>query len=75
MNDCQYRAFVYMGDALWFKAKVVKKYIDDDGDYCVDIESHTMNQRGEDTMPGLSTVALPSKEKGIWPIDRVARKF
>ena len=75
INDCQYRAFVYMGDALWFKAKVVKKYVDADGDYCVDIESHAVNQREEDTMPGLSTVALPSREKRIGPLDRIVRKL
>jgi acyl dehydratase len=74
VNDCQYRGFVYMGDALWFKAKVVNKYVDQDGDHCVDIESHTINQRSQDVMPGMSTIALPSREKGTWPMEKVARK-
>jgi len=74
INDCQYRAFVYMGDALWCKASVSEKYVDEDGDHCVDIESHMINQRGEDVMPGKSTIALPSKEKGTWPVEKVARK-
>jgi len=75
VNNCEYRRFVYMGDALWFKAKVVKKYVDDDGDYCVDIESHVINQREEDVMPGLSTISLPSRDNKVWPADKLARKL
>jgi len=69
-NYCEYRKFVYMSDAVWLKGKVVRKYVDEDGEYCVDVETHAMNQRGEDTAPGCSTVALPSREKGTWPVAR-----
>ena len=65
----EYRSFVYLSDVLWFRGKVTKKYIDKDGDYCVDIETSAVNQRGENTMPGNATVALPSKEKGTSPLD------
>ena len=70
----EYRRFVYFSDIVWFKGKVTKKYIDDDGECCVEIETHAINQRNEDCMPGHSTVALPSREKGIWPLDSRVRK-
>jgi len=65
----EYRKFVYLSDVVWLKGKVIKKYIDDDGDYCVEIERHAVNQRGEDVMPGFAIVALPSKENRIAPLD------
>lgn len=69
-NYAEYRHFVYWSDVVWFGGKVVKKYIDSDGDYCVDIETSAINQRGENTVPGYSTVALPSHDKNIWPLER-----
>ena len=70
-----YRKFLYLGDVARISGKVTKKYIDEDGEYCVDIESHCINQRNEDAVPANSTVALPSRDKGIWPLDRrVAKK-
>jgi len=64
----EYRSFVYISDVIWFKGKVTKKYVAD-GDYCVDIETSAINQRGENVMPGNATVALPSREKGTSPLD------
>jgi hypothetical protein len=55
---------------VWIKGTVTKKYIDDDGEYCVHVERHAINQRGEDIMPGYAVVALPSREKGISPVDK-----
>jgi len=69
-NYAEYRRFVYFSDVLWFRGKVVKKYIDEEGEYCVDIETHTFNQREEDTMPGYSVVALPSKNARTSPVER-----
>ncbi|MDP6346820.1 MAG: MaoC family dehydratase N-terminal domain-containing protein [Dehalococcoidia bacterium] len=69
-NYAEYRKFVYLSDAVWISGKVTGKHIDDDGEHCVDIEHHAMNQRGEDTAPGHSTVVLPSRDKGVWPLDR-----
>jgi len=40
-----------IADVLWIKGKVIKKYIDKNGEYCVDIETTAMNQRGEDMIP------------------------
>ena len=64
----EYRKFVYLSDAIWFKGKVTAKYIDDDGEYCVDVQTSAINQRGEETMPGLSTIVLPSRERNTWPV-------
>ena len=41
-----------VGDTTYYEGKVVKKYVDDDGDYCVDIKTSAVNQRGEDAAPG-----------------------
>lgn len=54
------RLFNVVGDTTWCKGKVAKKYIEN-GVHLVDIECWGENQRGEITMPGRATVALPSK--------------
>ncbi len=71
-SRAEYRRFVYLSDVVWLTGKVVKKYIDENGEHCVDIETHGFNQRGEDTMPGMATVILPSKEEPeeMWPVSR-----
>lgn len=66
----EYRQFVYHSDAVWFRGKVTKKYIDEDGEHCVDIETHGVNQRGDDTMPGRATAILPSRAAGAWPVEK-----
>jgi acyl dehydratase len=60
-SRAEYRKFVYLSDVTWLTGKVARKYVDEKGEYCVDIETHGMNQRGEDVMPGEATVILPSK--------------
>jgi hypothetical protein len=35
-----------LGDAVWFTGKVVSKYVDENNECCVDIETHGINQRG-----------------------------
>ena len=66
----QYRQFVYLSDAVWFRGKVTKKYVDENGEYCVDIEAHGVNQRGDDTIPTTATVILPSREHKTSPVER-----
>ena len=68
--NAQYRQFVYHSDAVWMKGKVTKKYLDENGEHCVDIETHGINQRGDDTMPAEATVILPSKEAGTGPVGK-----
>jgi len=71
-SKAEYRRFVYLSDAVWVTGKVTKKYVDEGGEHCVDIETHAMNQRGEDTMPGTATVVLPLKNEHeeMWPVAR-----
>jgi acyl dehydratase len=47
----EYRKFVYLSDVVWVRGKVTKKYVDEDGDYCVEIERHAINQRGKMLCP------------------------
>ena len=68
-NRVEYRKFVFFSDVVRFGGRVVKKYIDSDGDYCVDIDLQAVNQRHEEVMPGHAIVALPSREKNIFPVD------
>ncbi len=67
-NYAEYRRFFYFSDVVWIKGKVVSKYISEGREPCIDIETHAFNQRGEDIMPGFSTVVLPSKEYDYWPV-------
>lgn len=66
----QYRQFVYLSDAVWFSGKVTKKYVDENGEYCVDIEAHGVNQRGDDTIPTIATVILPSSKHETSPVEK-----
>lgn len=68
-NYAEYRKFVYLSDAVWLKGVVVDKYLDENGEPCVDVETSAVNQRGEDTMPGSATIILPSREKKTSPLD------
>jgi acyl dehydratase len=65
-----YTKFVYLSDVVRLKGKVVDKFIDDEGDYCIRIERFAMNQRNENVMPGYAIVALPSKIDKSSPIDK-----
>lgn len=67
---CEYRNFVYFSDVVWLKGKVTKKYIDENDEYCVDIETSALNQRGENVMPGKATVILPSREHKSFPVSK-----
>ena len=66
----EYRSFVYLSDVLWFKGKITRKYADETGENCVDLETAVTNQRGENVMPGNATVVLPSRETRVSPLDR-----
>ena len=66
----EYRSFVYMSDVIWFEGKVTDKYVDDQGEYCVDIETNSYNQRNQKVVPGKATVILPCREAGTWPVEK-----
>lgn len=73
-NYAEYRKFVYFSDVVRFTGKVAKKYIDENGEYCVDIIANGINQRDEEIIPSLSTVILPSKNEGKKPVgQRISR--
>ena len=55
--------FNMFGDTQFIGGIITKKYQEGD-EYLVDVEIKTVNQRGEETMPGKATVSLPSKV--IW---------
>lgn len=75
-SRAEYRRFVYLSDVVWLRGKVVKKYKDGDGEYCVDIETNSLNQRREDVMPGTATVCLPSRNlpQSEWPVSKRVSK-
>jgi acyl dehydratase len=66
----QYRGIINFSDVVWCRGKVKKKYYDEDGEPCIDIETRIVNQRGENVVPGSSTVILPSREKNFWPLNK-----
>lgn len=68
-NYAEYRKFVYLSDAVWLKGKIAKKYMDENDEPCVDVETSAVNQREENTMPGTATIILPSRDRGTSPLD------
>ena len=66
----EYRRFVYHSDVIWLEGKVTEKFIDEEDEPCVRIETKAINQRGEEVMPGSAVIVLPSKERGTSPLDR-----
>ncbi len=68
--DSKLTAINYVGDTTWFRGRVTKKYLDENGEPCVDIDSKGENQRGETTLIGQASVILPSREKGTSPLDK-----
>ena len=69
----RYQKFVFHSDVVRCEGKITKKYIDDDGDYCVDIDRYAINQRQEKVVSGNAIVALPSRDNKYWPTDKRLR--
>ena len=59
----QVRRFVYVGDTIWLKGRVVGKY-EKDTQYFVEVEVNAEDHRGEPTAPGTAIVMLPSNASG-----------
>ncbi|MYE47703.1 MAG: hypothetical protein F4X25_13350 [Chloroflexi bacterium] len=72
-NSCEYRRFVYLGDAMTFQNTVTRKFVDEDGEHCIEVHGSVFNQRKEDVMPSRSVIALPSREEQTTPARRRAR--
>ncbi len=62
--DCQFRKFNYVGDTHWMRGRVTRRYLADGDRPAVDLDLWGVNQRGDITTPGHSTILLPSREHG-----------
>ena len=69
-SHVEFRKFVYFSDVVRLEGTVIKKYLDDNGEYCIDIETSAINQREEIVMPGNGTVILPSRDNKTFPLDK-----
>ena len=69
-SQCEFRKFVYFSDVIRIRGKVTEKFIDEDDESCVKIETSSINQRGEEVMPGVSIIALPSRQHGTSPLEK-----
>ena len=69
-SHVEFRKFVYFSDVVRLEGKVINKYLDDNGECCVDIETTAINQRNELVMPGNGTVILPSRDQKTFPLDK-----
>jgi acyl dehydratase len=58
----QYRSHVYLSDVLRLSGKIEEKYVDDDGDHVVKVQTSAINQRGQQCMPGSAVVRLPHRD-------------
>ncbi|MFO8010168.1 MAG: MaoC family dehydratase N-terminal domain-containing protein [Dehalococcoidia bacterium] len=70
----RYRNFVFLSDVIRIRGSVIRKYIDSKGEHCLDVKTTATNQRGEEVMPGLATVILPSKKNRVKPVERRMRR-
>jgi acyl dehydratase len=70
--DFQFRGMFFLGDVMRMNGKVVDKWRGaKTGTGYVEVEFNSMNQRGDDIMPGRGIAALPSTETGAvqFPVD------
>ncbi|MFN0306041.1 MAG: MaoC family dehydratase N-terminal domain-containing protein [Burkholderiales bacterium] len=71
----KYRGMNFLGDTVWASGQVTEKWRGrKTGIGYVQCETHGINQRGEDIMPGYAIVALPSRGAPLppFPIDHQA---
>ena len=66
----KFKGMVYLSDVVWIRGTVTGRYVDENGECCVDIKTTAKNQRGEEVMPGRSTVILPSRKGGEGPVSK-----
>lgn len=55
----QYRAHVYLGDAVRLGGRIDRKEVTADGEHLVHITTWATNQRDQNVMPGTAVIALP----------------
>jgi acyl dehydratase len=57
----QYRSHVYLSDVLRLGATIAEKYVDDEGDHVIKVDTWATNQRGQQCMPGSAVLRLPKR--------------
>jgi acyl dehydratase len=57
----QYRSHVYLSDVLRLGGTITEKYVDDDGDHVVSVQTWATNQRDQQCMPGSAVLRLPTR--------------
>jgi len=63
--ECQYRGMFFLGDVMRTQGAVSSKWLDDStGLGLIEVDFHSVNQRGEDIMPGRAVVALARRNSG-----------
>ncbi len=70
--DFQFRGMFFLGDVIRISGKVIDKWQGTTtGTGYVEVEFSSINQRGDDVMPGRGVVALPSRKEGPvkFPVD------
>ena len=74
--DVMYRGMNFIGDVLRIKGEVTGKWIGKSGIGYVECKIASINQRGENIMPGNGVIALPQKGKPLpaFPLDHMADK-
>jgi acyl dehydratase len=72
--QAEYRKFVYLSDVVTLSGTVTDKFVDDDGEHCVRVETRALNQRGENVMPGSAVIALPSRQSATSPAERRTKR-
>ena len=69
--DVRYRGMNFLGDTLWIQGAVTDKWRGASGTGYVECAIQSVNQRGDDVMPGRAIVALPSRSDPLpgFPLD------
>jgi acyl dehydratase len=73
-STMELRRHVYFSDVVRLEGTITEKFVDEDDECCVKVETTTTNQRGEEVMPGYAIVALPSKKRNYEPLGRRLEK-
>ncbi len=69
-SSVRYRGIINFSDVVRCKGRVARKYIDERGEHCADIETGMINQKGDNVVDGNATLVLSSREKGTRPLEK-----
>jgi acyl dehydratase len=69
--DVRFRGINFLGDTLWIRGAVTDTWRGASGTGYVECSIESVNQRGDDVMPGRAVVALPSRSRPLpaFPVD------